>query len=262
LLLDGDIQLTSRGEFIYHEMLAYVPLAAALCEGKCTVAEAAGLRAFVFGGGDHGVVQRLLRHPRMEKVLQVEIDAVVVNVSKEFFSDLQPEHRHKPRHELIIGDGLEFVRRSAKSKLAGSFDIIVLDTTDSLVSGGVVSPLFTEQFYADLSKMLKPNGILAQNIQSFDHLQGLPAMMKLMHAGFSDVVPFQFATTDYTSPFFCFLASNALTCPQRSECAARLLDQLEGPRLRFLSPEVYAASFVLPAEVAHLGVKPCAPNAT
>ncbi len=53
LMLDGVCQLTTSDEFIYHEMMAHVPLMA-LDKPK---------RVLVVGGGDGGVMREVLKHP-------------------------------------------------------------------------------------------------------------------------------------------------------------------------------------------------------
>ena len=53
LMLDGVCQLTTLDEFIYHEMMAHVPLMA-IDRPK---------RVLVVGGGDGGVLREVLKHP-------------------------------------------------------------------------------------------------------------------------------------------------------------------------------------------------------
>ena len=63
-MLDGVCQLTTSDEFIYHEMMAHVPLMA-LDKPK---------RVLVVGGGDGGVMREVLKHPTVEKAMLCEID--------------------------------------------------------------------------------------------------------------------------------------------------------------------------------------------
>ena len=61
LMLDGVCQLTTTDEFVYHEMMAHVPL----------MALARPRRVLVVGGGDGGVLREVLEAP-----LRREGDAV------------------------------------------------------------------------------------------------------------------------------------------------------------------------------------------
>eukprot|EP00747_Dinoflagellata_sp_TGD_P117615 gnl/TRDRNA2_/TRDRNA2_172641_c0_seq2.p1 gnl/TRDRNA2_/TRDRNA2_172641_c0~~gnl/TRDRNA2_/TRDRNA2_172641_c0_seq2.p1 ORF type:complete len:743 (+),score=130.95 gnl/TRDRNA2_/TRDRNA2_172641_c0_seq2:129-2357(+) len=262
LLLDGDVQLTSLGEYVYHEMLAWVPLAATLCSRTVSPGEeAAALRVFVFGSGDGGMVQRLLRHSDVSFVLQVEIDEMVVNVARRFFPEIQPsqEDVKKGRYELRIGDAKEFAKRSATGDLAGTFDLIIIDTTDVLLGEEAKEvlgvELFTAELYENLRGMLRPNGVLAQNAQSLDSEHDVRRLMEVIGTSFDTVVPFGFATPDYTSPYFCLLAhGEGSHCPQSASCAEQLLRPgvLAGTPPRFYSAEMHAASFVLPASIADI----------
>ena len=73
LILDGVIQTSIRDEFIYHEMLAHVPL----------LMHPNPERVLVIGGGDGGTVREILKHPEVKQVRMVEIDEMVIQISRE-----------------------------------------------------------------------------------------------------------------------------------------------------------------------------------
>ena len=56
MMLDGVIQLASKDEFVYHEMMSHVPLFA---HGRAR-------KALIVGGGDGGVLREALKHPELE----------------------------------------------------------------------------------------------------------------------------------------------------------------------------------------------------
>lgn len=73
LLLDGVIQLTTRDEFSYQEMISHLPL--------CSLQRGEGdkkLRVCVVGGGDGGVLREVCRHEDVEIVDLAEIDEGVI----------------------------------------------------------------------------------------------------------------------------------------------------------------------------------------
>lgn len=175
-----------------------------------------------------------------------------------FFPELQPpdEAIQLGRYVLRIGDAVDFVRRSAKGSLAGTFDLIVMDTTDALLSASVGAPggkeFFSPELYSNFAKMLKPgSGVLAQNVQSLDHERDVRLMRDLHLSAFDHVAPFWISTPDYISPYFAFVASNGGPhCPQHPLCARQMVREgLAGRSLRFYTAEVHAASFVLPASM-------------
>ena len=58
LVLDGTIMCTERDEFVYHEMLAHVPLCA----------HADPREVLIIGGGDGGTLRETLKHPSVRRV--------------------------------------------------------------------------------------------------------------------------------------------------------------------------------------------------
>src|SRR3954451_12764876 len=75
LMLDGAIQVTSKDEFIYHEMMTHVPI---LAHGNAR-------EVLIVGGGDCGIAEEALKHKSVRRLTQVEIDASVVEFSKQHF---------------------------------------------------------------------------------------------------------------------------------------------------------------------------------
>lgn len=63
LVIDGDLMLTERDEFIYHEMIAHVP-GAYLPDAK---------QVLVVGGGDGGTAKQFLQRG-VQNVTVVELD--------------------------------------------------------------------------------------------------------------------------------------------------------------------------------------------
>ena len=78
LVLDGAIQATIADEFVYHEMLAHVPI--------CSHPDPQDI--LIIGGGDGGCAREALRHRQVKSVTQVEIDQRVVEVCRQFLPEL------------------------------------------------------------------------------------------------------------------------------------------------------------------------------
>ena len=64
LVTDGDLMLTEKDEFIYHEMMAHVPMAV---HPKVE-------NVLVIGGGDGGCVRELAKYNTIQKIDVVEVD--------------------------------------------------------------------------------------------------------------------------------------------------------------------------------------------
>lgn len=142
LALDGVVQTTEGDEHVYHEMMAHVPI----------IAHGAVREVLIIGGGDGGMAREVLRHPGVERVTMVEIDAGVVEMSREHLPSLSKGAFDNPRLDLIIDDGCAFVKNTDRR-----FDVIIVDSTDPIGPGAV---LFTREFYADCKNHLTDGGVI------------------------------------------------------------------------------------------------------
>jgi len=147
LTLDGLVMVTEKDEFIYHEMIAHVPL----------YSHPNPKKVLIIGGGDGGTAREVLRHKSIEQVDMVEIDEEVINASKEFLPTMSVAFKDS-RLNLIIGDGVEFVKDKKDE-----YDVIIIDSTDPISIG---EGLFTRKFYSDCKKALKEGGILVNQSES------------------------------------------------------------------------------------------------
>jgi spermidine synthase len=142
LMLDGATQVTSRDEFIYHEMMTHVPI---LAHGKAK-------EVLIVGGGDCGIAEEVLKHKSIKRLTQVEIDASVVDFSKEHFPEFTRPVLKDKRFDLIIDDGMNFVAKTERR-----FDVIIVDSTDPQGPGAV---LFTREFYAACKRCMTKGGVM------------------------------------------------------------------------------------------------------
>ena len=143
MVLDGVIQITEGDEFVYQEMLTHVPL----------LAHGAAKRVLIIGAGDGGVLRRVLQHNTVERAVMVEIDGEVIRLSKEFLPNIAGDAWNDPRAEVIVGDGIDHVKKAAD----GSYDVIIVDSTDPI---GVGEVLFTDEFYANSARILSVRGLI------------------------------------------------------------------------------------------------------
>ena len=150
LTLDDLVMTTERDEFIYHEMIAHVPLF------SHTLPE----NILIIGGGDGGTAREVLKHKTVKNVDMVEIDEDVVIAAKEFLPTISCE-LDNPKLNLIFEDGIKFI----KDKKA-LYDVIIIDSTDPINVG---EGLFTTEFYKDCFNALKDNGILTNQSESPFH---------------------------------------------------------------------------------------------
>jgi spermidine synthase len=235
LTLDDVVQTTEGDEFIYHEMLAHVPI----------LAHGAARRVLIIGGGDGGMAREVLRHRSVEHVTMVEIDAGVVEFSRRYLPSLSAGAFDDPRLDLVIGDGAEFVRRAGPG-----YDVIISDSTDPIGPGEV---LFTDTFYAHAKARLNPGGILVtQNGVPFQQPEELRRSLAAFGALFSDAWCYLATVPTYAGGPMAFgwASDGAARDVPVETLAARFA--AAGFETRYYTPEVHKAAFALPVYVARL----------
>ncbi|HEX4157624.1 MAG TPA: polyamine aminopropyltransferase [Rhizomicrobium sp.] len=142
LVLDDIVQLTTRDESAYAEMLTHLPL----------LEHGAAKRVMIVGGGDLSIADEALKHKGVKEVVLVDIDGRVVELCREHFAEMNAKAFADKRLKIEIADAFEYLGR-AESK--GRFDLIVADRPDPVGPG---KALFGETFYDRVKAALAPGG--------------------------------------------------------------------------------------------------------
>jgi spermidine synthase len=183
MVIDGFVMLTTRDNFIYHEMLSHPVLFTHPAPGQVVI----------IGGGDCGTLHEVLKHDGVKRALQVEIDERVTRLAEEYFPELCTTNTDT-RAELLFVDGIEWMKDAGP----GSVDVIIVDSTDPI---GPAEGLFTEAFYRDCYHALGEDGILVQQSESpLYHMDIIKPMRDAMQAaGFTDTQTLFFPQPCYPS---------------------------------------------------------------
>jgi spermidine synthase len=142
MALDDIIQITTRDESAYAEMLTHLPL---LEHGR-------GSRVMIVGGGDLSIADEALKHRGVKEVVLVDIDGRVVELCREHFGDINKRAFADKRLKIEIADAFEYLGRPESRE---RFDLIVADRPDPVGPG---KALFGETFYDRVRNALKPKG--------------------------------------------------------------------------------------------------------
>ncbi|KAB8306250.1 polyamine aminopropyltransferase [Erwinia endophytica] len=230
MALDGVVQTTERDEFIYHEMMTHVPL----------LAHGAAKRVLIIGGGDGAMLREVSRHKNIEQITMVEIDAGVVTFCQQFLPNHSAGAYEDPRFNLVIDDGVNFVRQCNDK-----FDVIISDCTDPIGPG---ESLFTSEFYAGCRRCLNENGIfVAQNGVCFlQQDEAVNSHRKLSHY-FGDVSFYQAAIPTYYGGIMTFAwASDNPALRQLDRATLQARFDAAGLTCRYYNPAIHTGSFALP----------------
>ncbi|GEO79924.1 polyamine aminopropyltransferase [Pararhodospirillum oryzae] len=237
MMLDGVTQLTERDEFVYHEMMAHVPL----------FGHGAARRVLIIGGGDGGTLREVLRHASVEEATMVEIDRAVVDRGLEYMPMVSAGAFDDPRTRLIIADGIRHVAETDQR-----YDVILVDSTDP---AGPAEGLFTASFYAGCKRCLTPGGILVvQAGVPFVQPGELGRVQANMRESFAHASAYVLGVPTYVGGVMTLgWASDDDT--RRVPPAEVLTRRVEAAGLtcRYYTPALHAAAFALPAYITTPG---------
>ncbi|WP_142848955.1 polyamine aminopropyltransferase [Telmatospirillum sp. J64-1] len=229
LTLDGVVQVTEGDEYVYHEMLAHVPM----------LAHGAVREVLIIGGGDGGMLREVLKHP-VTRATMVEIDRSVIDLCTQYMPSISDGAFEDPRAEIVIADGLKYVAETDRR-----FDLIIVDSTDPIGPGEV---LFSEAFYADCRARLNPGGIIVtQNGVPFLQAEELKSSYAKFRRLFQDPGFFVAAVPTYVGGFMTLgWGSDEASHRQHSVEEIRRRFEARPFKTRYYNPEIHVASFALP----------------
>lgn len=184
LAIDGFVMLTSRDNFIYHEMMVHPVM----------FTHPNPRHVAIIGGGDCGTLQQVLKHSCVQRVTQIEIDERVTRVSEQYFPELCTAN-HDTRAEFVFLDALQWIQQQETDSL----DIIIIDSTDPI---GPAEGLFKQPFYESCARVLRSDGCLVQQSESpLLHWQSISTAMQdeMKKASFKHIAPLFFPQPVYPS---------------------------------------------------------------
>ena len=142
MTLDDIIQITSRDESAYADMLTHLPM---LEHGKVE-------RVMIVGGGDLSIADEALKHRNVKEVVLVDIDGRVIQLCKKLFGEVNAKAFRDRRMTVEVADAFEYLgRKSSKNR----FDLIIADRPDPVGPG---KALFGETFYDRVKGALRKGG--------------------------------------------------------------------------------------------------------
>eukprot|EP00984_Skeletonema_dohrnii_P021531 scaffold10784_cov80-Skeletonema_dohrnii-CCMP3373.AAC.1 len=181
LLLDGIVQSTRYGDAPYHESIVHPAM----------ITHPNPKRVAVIGGGEGATVREILKHSTLEKVVMIEIDEGVVNLSTKYLPEWQDcssiAHHDgcaewcfdDERADLRVEDALayfndnfgssssisESVDEHDENDLQEQFDVLIMDCLDPNDDHPFAKVLYTDDGYVtSLYDALTDDGILVVQV--------------------------------------------------------------------------------------------------
>ncbi len=140
MTLDDIVQITSRDESAYADMLTHLPM---LEHGKVE-------RVMIVGGGDLSIADEALKHRNVKEVVLVDIDERVIELCRVHFGAINARAFKDKRMVIEAADAFEYLGRKASKN---RFDLIIADRPDPVGPG---KALFGETFYDRIKGALRP----------------------------------------------------------------------------------------------------------
>ncbi|MGI9524407.1 MAG: polyamine aminopropyltransferase [Hyphomicrobiaceae bacterium] len=231
LILDGVFQLTTKDEFVYHEMMAHIPMMA--LERPRDV--------LIVGGGDGGILREVLKHPSVQSATLVEIDQEVIDTSTTYYPEIGKSAFADKRTNVVIADGLAYVAQTADR-----FDVVIADSSEPI---GPSAVLHSNKFYSDCKRILRSDGIFVSQTSLPFHTPGhLSSNIQLLSPLYDLATAYTFTHPSYFGGEFC--VSWASDCREHLDVATATLAGRATTRnisTQYWTPALHAAAFALPA---------------
>lgn len=230
MTIDGMVMLSERDEFVYHEMLAHVPM----------FTHPKPKRVLIIGGGDGGTAREVLKHNSVIHVDMVEIDKTVVDASKKHFPNVGDFEN--PKLNVLYEDGISFIQN-----VKNPYDVIIIDGSDPV---GPAEGLFEKDFYQYCKNAMTSEGVLSTQTES-PWVKSYHPSMKKVFGALDDLFPIAKMYLSFIPLYpagmwsmgLASLAESPLdqTVIKRVQSVSKLLSSL-----KYYNSDVHSASFALP----------------
>ena len=232
LFTDGVVMTSEADEFIYHEMIAHVPL----------FTHPDPRHVLIIGGGDGGAAREVLKHPSVEKCVMAEIDPLVASASRKYLPFTAKGLNH-PRLKILFQDGADFIQNQTNV-----FDVILIDSGDPV---GPAKKLFTKKFYKSLFAALKEDGLLAAQGESpFYNLKFQKNLLSNAGGLFKTAGFYHYANMTYPCGLWSFLFASKKYHPLKAAPSVP-----SSMSLRYYNAEMHRAAFARPEFLKRNGLQ-------
>ena len=221
LVVDGDLMLTERDEFIPDVR-----------------------QVLVVGGGDGGVVRELIKYDTIETIDVVEPDPLLVEVCRKYIPEIANSLTDE-RVSIFNEDGLRFIRSKSDA-----YDLIIIDSPNPFGAG---EGLFTKEFYGNCYNALREDGVMINQNESPFYTEEAFQCQR-MHKRILETFPicrvYQAHIPSYPSGHWLFGFASKKYHPL--DDLDKVGWKLKGIHTKYYEPRLHAGVFALPAYVEAL----------
>jgi len=145
LYLNGNQQLCTRDEVMYHEPLVHPAMS--LHPNPVNV--------LVLGGGDGCAVREILKYPKVEKITLVDLDPAMTKLGKAhpILTKLNENSLHHKKVNVNNADGFTFLQENEDY-----YDVVIIDLPDP--RSVELGRLYSYEFYKQCYRHMRPGGVI------------------------------------------------------------------------------------------------------
>lgn len=175
LYLNGNQQLCTRDEIMYHEPLVHPAMS--LHHHPTNI--------LVLGGGDGCAVREILKYDQVEKITLVDLDPAMTDLGKihPILTQLNQNSLHHPKVEVINTDGYTYLQNNNHF-----YDVVIIDLPDP--RSVELGRLYSHEFYKVCYRHLRPGGIIVTQAGSpYFATEAFKCILKTMQSAGFETVP-------------------------------------------------------------------------
>jgi spermidine synthase len=145
LYLNGNQQLSTMDEWLYHEPMAHPAMKL----------HPHPVEVLILGGGDGALAREVLKYETVQRIVLVDLDKKVTDLCKNFtaFNQMNAGALSNPKVHILNEDAYTYLERTQDF-----FDVILIDFPDP--KSIELARLFSLEFYTMCYKQLRPQGIV------------------------------------------------------------------------------------------------------
>jgi len=267
LYINGNLQLSSRDEHIYHEQLVHPAMRLAARRN----------RILILGGGDGLALREVLKHPDVEEVLLIDIDPDMIALARDDdvlnqlnqgaladarvvatgASGVTSEMSTRPIYdytETLPESGTPVIKEAARvsvytvdadkmvQRLSGLWDVILVDFPDP--NSVELAKLYSREFYLKLRRILSDGGIMAvQSTSPYHARESFLCVRRTLDSAGYETIPYH----DNVPSFGDWGWILAWHSPKAARDVRNEIAQLDDfgipqDRLRYLTPEAFRSA--------------------
>lgn len=175
LYLNGNQQLCTRDEIMYHEPLVHPAMT--MHPNPTDV--------LVLGGGDGCAVREILKYPKVEEITLVDLDPAMTNLGKSnpILTELNQNSLSNEKVKILNDDGYKYLLATDNY-----YDIIIIDLPDP--RSVELGRLYSHEFYKVCYKHLRPGGVIITQAGSpYFATQAFTCILETMKSAGFETVP-------------------------------------------------------------------------